>query len=38
MREDLIEVLTSVTVRNDLSKLVLQLCRLSARHEEIIIK
>jgi hypothetical protein len=34
MREDLIELLTSLTVRGDLSKLVLQLCRLSTKEDE----
>ena len=35
MREDLIELLTSVTVKGDLSKLILQLCRLGTRDDEV---
>ena len=35
MREDLIEMLTSLCVRGELSKLVLQLCRLSTREDEV---
>lgn len=34
MREDLIEMLTSLTVRGELSKLLLQLCRLATKEEE----
>jgi len=34
MREDLIEILTSSTVKGELSKLILSLCRLSTRSEE----
>jgi len=34
MREDLIELLTSLTVRGELSKLLLQLCRLTTKEEE----
>ena len=34
MREDLIELLTSLTVRGELSKLTLQLCRLCTKEEE----
>jgi len=34
MREDLIELLTSLTVRGDLSKLLLQLCRLTTKEDE----
>lgn len=34
MKEDIIELLTSLTVRGDLSKLLLQLCRLSTLEEE----
>jgi len=37
MREDLIELLTSLTVRGDLSKLLLQLCRLSTQEDEVIL-
>eukprot|EP00347_Sterkiella_histriomuscorum_P002127 403369366 len=37
MREDLIELLTSLTVRGDLSKLLLQLCKLVTNEEEIIL-
>jgi hypothetical protein len=35
MREDLIELLTSLTVKGDLSKLLLQLCRLVTKEEEL---
>lgn len=34
MREDLIELLTSLTVRGELSTLLLQLCRLITKDEE----
>jgi hypothetical protein len=34
MREDLIELLTSLCVRGELSKLVLQLCRLGTKDDE----
>jgi hypothetical protein len=34
MREDLIELLTSLTVKGELSKLVLQLCRLGTKEDE----
>jgi len=34
MREDLIEILTSLTVRGELGKLTLQLCRLCTKEEE----
>lgn len=34
LREDLIELLTSITVRGDLSKMLLQLCRIITRDEE----
>ena len=34
MREDLIELLTSLTVSGDLSKLILQLCRVVTKDEE----
>jgi hypothetical protein len=34
MKEDLIEVLTSLTIRKELSKLLMQLCRLSSLNEE----
>mmetsp|Transcript_43843 Transcript_43843/g.31943 ORF Transcript_43843/g.31943 Transcript_43843/m.31943 type:complete len:156 (+) Transcript_43843:892-1359(+) len=34
MREDLIELLTSTTVRGDLSKVLLQMCRVSSKQEE----
>ena len=34
MREDLIELLTSLCVRGELSKLILQLCRLGTKDDE----
>jgi hypothetical protein len=34
MREDMIELLTSLTVKGELSKLVLQLCRLGTKEDE----
>ena len=34
MREDVIELLTSITVKGELSKLLLQLCRLVTLEEE----
>lgn len=37
MREDLIELLTSLCVRGDLSRLLLQLCRLSTRDDEMML-
>ncbi|CDW82331.1 UNKNOWN [Stylonychia lemnae] len=37
MREDLIELLTSLTVRGDMSKLLLQLCRISTTEDEFIL-
>lgn len=37
MREDLIEILTSLTVRGELSKICLQLCRLGTREEEAVL-
>lgn len=37
MREDLIEMLTSLTVKGDLSHLLLQLCRLGTREDEVML-
>lgn len=37
MREDLIELLTSLTVRGDLSKLIIQLCRLGTKDDEVML-
>ena len=34
MREDMIELLTSLTVKGELSKLILQLCRLGTKDDE----
>ena len=34
MREDMIELLTSLTVKGELSKLILQLCRLGTKEDE----
>lgn len=34
MREDLIELLTSLTIRGELSKMTLQLCRICTKEEE----
>lgn len=35
MREDIIELLTSLTVKGDLSKMILQLCRLGTKDDEL---
>jgi hypothetical protein len=35
MKEDLIEILTSLTIRGELSKTVLQLCRLGTKDDEV---
>ncbi|TNV86456.1 hypothetical protein FGO68_gene10367 [Halteria grandinella] len=37
MKEDLIELLTSLTIKGELSKTVLQLCRLSTKEDEVIL-
>ena len=38
MSEDLIEIITSLTINGELSKWLLKLCRLSTREEETILK
>ena len=38
MSEDLIEIITSLTINGELSKWLLKLCRLSTREEESILK
>lgn len=34
MREDLIEVLTSLTIKDEMSKIIIYLCRMSSKIEE----